>query len=132
MRRPNALPRFVDSSCIFADTSVADRADILSGGRVSSIIIFLMFIRRSLITIWLTLKSPVRGNGRRLSPFGPPLRATGMIAPGLMLTACGLSTPSSAAVYTPAILMLAFFNNSSSVLFNVLMSGIAVTSGPRP
>ena len=98
IKRPNAEPRFCASSFMRSAISVADRADMLSGGSVSSSKIFLTFMRRSLITICDTLKSPERGIWRRLSPCGPPLRATGIMAPGWMRMFCGFNTPSSAAV----------------------------------
>ena len=98
INRPNAEPKFCDNSFIRSTTSVALRADILSGGKDSSNRIRLMFCTRSLITICDTLKSPERGNALSDSPCGPPLRATGIIAPGIILTVFGFNTPSSAAV----------------------------------
>ena len=82
--------------------------------------------------IWDTLKSPALGNGFNDSPCGPPFLATGIIAPGIIFTVLGFNTPSSAAVYTPAIANDAFLSNSSNVLLSVLMSGNAVINGPRP
>ena len=55
-----------------------------------------------------------------------------MIAPGFNVTVLGFKTPSSAAVYTPAIASDAFFNNNSLVLFKVLISGMAAVNGPLP
>ena len=98
IKRPKAEPRFCASSFMRSTISVADRADILSGGKDSSSRMRLMFADRSLITSWLTLKSPERGSGSSAGPCGPPLRATGMIAPGTSFTVFGFSTPSSAAV----------------------------------
>ncbi len=132
IRRPKAEPRFCESSFMRSTTSVADLALMLSGGRDSSSRMRLMLARRSLITIWDTLKSALLGSGVRDGPCGPPFLATGMMAPGRMRTVAGFSTPSSAAVYTPAIASEAFFNKSSSVLLRVLISGRAVISGPRP
>ena len=132
IKRPNAEPKFCDSCFIRSITSVAERADMLSGGNDSSSKIDLMFIRKSFIIICDTLKSPERGNGFSDSPCGPPLRATGIITPGAICTVLGLSTPSSAAVYTPAIANDAFLSTNSSTLFSVLISGNAVISGPRP
>ena len=113
-------------------TSVADLALMVSGGNVSSNSIFLMALTKSLITSWDTLKSPPDLNGRKLSPWGPPLRATGIMEPGAILTVAGFNTPSSAAVYTPATEIDAFFKSNSLTLFKVLMSGRALTRGPRP
>ena len=79
---PNAEPRFCDNSESFAVISVAERADILSGVRLSSSIILLIACLRSLATIWESWGSPERGKGLKLSPCGPPFLATGMIAPG--------------------------------------------------
>ena len=132
IKRPNAEPRFCASSFIRSTISVADRADMLSGGSDSSSKMRLMLADRSLITSWLTLKSPDLGSGSSAGPCGPPLRATGIIAPGTSLTVLGFSTPSSAAVYTPATARLAFFSSSSLTLLSVLMSGSAVINGPRP
>ena len=50
---------------------------------------------------------------------------TPMTAPGTMLIVCGFRTPSSTAVNTPPIEMLAFFSVSSTTLFSVLISGSA-------
>ena len=132
IKRPNAEPKFCDNSFIRSTTSVADRADILSGGSDSSNNVRLMLVLKSSIIICDTLKSPALGNGFKDSPCGPPFLATGIIAPGIILTVFGFSTPSSAAVYTPLIDNEAFFNTNSSVLFSVFISGIAVISGPLP
>ena len=98
INRPNAEPKFCDSSFILSTTSVADLALILSGGKLSSSKIRLIFLRKSSIIICDTLKSPDLGSGLSDSPCGPPLRATGIIAPGIILTVFGFNTPSSAAV----------------------------------
>ena len=132
IRRPKAEPKFCESSFMRSTISVAERALMFSGGSDSSSRMRLMLCTRSLMTSWLTLKSPERGRACSAGPCGPPLRATGMIAPGASLTVFGLSTPSSAAVYTPATASEAFLSSSSLVLFSVLMSGSAVISGPRP
>ena len=79
-------------------TSVADRALMLSGGSDSSSSMRLMFCCRSLMTNCDTLKSPDLGNAFNDSPCGPPLRATGIIAPATIRIVAGLITPSSAAV----------------------------------
>ena len=98
IKRPKAEPRFWASSFMRSTISVAERALMLSGGSDSSSKMRLTLERRSLITNWDTLKSPDRGRGSRAGPCEPPLRATGMMAPGTILTVLGLSTPSSAAV----------------------------------
>ena len=98
IKRPKAEPKFCDNCFIRSITSVAERADMLSGGNDSSSKIDLMFIRKSFIIICDTLKSPERARGLNDSPCGPPLRATGIITPGAIVTVLGLSTPSSAAV----------------------------------
>ena len=98
IKRPKAEPRFWANSFIRSTISVAERADMLSGGSDSSSKIRLILAVMSLITSWLTLKSPERGRASRAGPCEPPLRATGMMAPGTILTVLGLSTPSSAAV----------------------------------
>ena len=95
---PNAEPRFCESSFIRSTTSVAERADMLSGGKDSSSNMRLMFCCRSLMINCDTLKSPDLGNALSDSPCGPPLRATGIIAPGIILIVAGFMTPSSAAV----------------------------------
>ena len=129
---PKEAPRFCASSFILSTTSVADLALMLSGGRLSSMSIFLILMTKSLITNCVTLKSPARGRGANEAPCGPPFLATGITAPGTILIVCGFNTPSSLAVYTPEIAMDAFFNNNSFVLFNVLISGNADTRGPLP
>ena len=98
IRRPNAEPRFCASSFMRSTISVADLALMFSGGSDSSSRMRLMFCTRSLMTSCDTLKSPERGSASSAGPCGPPLRATGMIAPGTSLTVFGFNTPSSAAV----------------------------------
>ena len=98
IKRPNAEPRFCASSFMRSTISVADLADILSGGKDSSNNMRLILLRRSLITSCDTLKSPARGSGCSAGPCGPPLRATGIMAPGTIFTVLGFNTPSSAAV----------------------------------
>ena len=48
--------------------SVADLADMLSGGKVSSSKVFLIFTLKSFITICDTLKSPDLGKGASDAP----------------------------------------------------------------
>ena len=98
IKRPKAEPKFWANSFMRSTTSVADLALMLSGGRLSSSRVRLIDCTKSLITNWEMLKSPARGRGFKASPCGPPLRATGMIAPGVILMVAGFSTPSSAAV----------------------------------
>ena len=101
-------------------------------GKDSSSNIFLIDITNWSITICDNCGSPLRCNGRNDSPCGPPFLATGIIAPGFSTIVFGFKTPSSAAVYTPAMANDAFFNNNSLTLFKVFMSGIATVNGPRP
>ena len=65
---PKAAPKFCDSSFILSTISVADLADILSGGKVSSNKVFLIFTLKSFITICDTLKSPDLGKGASDAP----------------------------------------------------------------
>ena len=132
MSLPNADPKFCDSSFIRSTISVALLALILSGGKLSSSNVFLIFMRRSLLTICVRLASPERGKGCKEGPRGPPFELTPITAPGTMLIVWGFKTPSSTAVNTPPILILAFLRVNSTTLFNVLMSGRAYSTGPRP
>jgi len=104
----------------------------LSGGKLSSSNVFLIFIRKSFVIRDESCASPLLGNGARLGPLGPPLLDTPMIAPGTICIACGLITPSSTAVNTPPILRLAFFKFNSTTLFRVLISGSAYRQTPLP
>ena len=123
--RPKAAPRFCDNSFIRSTISVALLALMLSGGRLSSSNVFLIANLKSLATIWDKLESPDRGKGCRDGPLGPPFEPTPITAPGTIEIACGFNTPSSTAVNTPPIEMLAFFRVNSTTLLSVLMSGRA-------
>jgi len=133
IKRPKALPKFCDNSFILSATSVADRALIVSGGKLSSYKPFLIAILMSALTICDICASPDRGSGDKLGP-APPLafEATGMMAPGTIEIVEGFNTPSSRAVKTPPMERDAPLSVSSVTLLSVFVSPNTLNAGPRP